>query len=126
MEPITVVIPANYTEAGKILGLFELRKLVEAAVLCIPLLALFLFCLPFAITANIIVSAVVVVPLGGFAIMGIHDYSLLNFIRVERKWRRERKILTFSGEISVEKKLREPLTFKGIYDKMGLGKRRDK
>jgi hypothetical protein len=102
MEPIIVAIPVNYTDAGKILGVFELRKLVEAAVLCIPLLAFLLFSLPFAITTNIILAAIIVVPLGGFSLMGIHDYSLLNFIRVYRKWRNERKILTFDGEIEVE------------------------
>jgi hypothetical protein len=95
MEPITIVIPANYTDAGKILGVFELRKLVEAAVLCVPLLAFLLFSLPFAITTNIIVSAIIIVPLGGFSLMGIHDYSLLNFIRVYWKWRNNKK----KGEI---------------------------
>jgi len=97
MEPIVIIIPANYTEAGKILGLFELRKLLEAAVLCAPILALTLFCLPFALTVNIVISAVLVVPLGGFALMGIHDYSLLNFIRIYRKWRKERSVLTREG-----------------------------
>jgi hypothetical protein len=91
MQPITIIIPANYTDAGKILGVFELRKLIEAAVLCIPLLVLMLFCLPFAITVSIVASALIVVPLGGFAIMGIHDYSLLNFIRVYLKWRKNAK-----------------------------------
>lgn len=98
MEQITIIIPANYTDAGKILGLFELRKLIEAMVLCVPLLVFFLFCLPFAVTTNIVISAIVVVPLGGFAVMGIHDYSLLNFIRVYLKWRRGRKTLFFDSE----------------------------
>ena len=91
MEPITIVIPANYTDAGRILGVFELRKLIEAAVLCVPLLMLLLFSLPFSITTNIIVSALIIVPLGGFALMGVHDYSLLNFVRVYLKWRSRAK-----------------------------------
>lgn len=91
MEPITIVIPANYTDAGRILGVFEIRKLIEAAVLCVPLLALLLFSLPFSLTTNIVVSAIIIVPLGGFSLMGIHDYSLLNFIRVYRKWRKNKK-----------------------------------
>lgn len=95
MEPIIVIIPANYTEAGKILGLFEVRNLIEAAVLCLPLLALLLFCLPFAITVNIVISAIIIVPLGGFALMGIHDYSLLNFVRVYWKWRKNRAVMKF-------------------------------
>jgi hypothetical protein len=90
MEQITIVIPANYTDAGKILGVFELRKLVEAVLLCVPLLAFLLFSLPFAITTNIIVSAIIVVPLGGFSLTGIHDYSLLNFVRVYANWRKKR------------------------------------
>jgi hypothetical protein len=129
MQPITVVIPANYTDAGRILGVFEFRKLIEAAVLCVPLLAFLLFNLPFAITTNIVLAAIVVVPLGGFALMGIHDYSLLNFVRVYWKWRHERKILTFEGEVEVEikkssKKSEKVLTFSEICDRIGFKKRR--
>ena len=133
MEPIIVAIPVNYTDAGKILGVFELRKLVEAAVLCVPLLAFLLFSLPFAITTNIILAAVIVVPRGGFSLMGIHDYSLLNFIRVYRKWRNERKILNFDGEIEVEPENRQEnspkfsnlfLTFSEIRDRINSRKQR--
>lgn len=98
MEPITIIIPANFTEAGKILGLFEIRNLAEAAVLCVPLLLFFLFCLPFAITVNIVVAAVVIVPVGGFTLLGVHDYSLLNFIRVYWKWRKGRTVLNYEEE----------------------------
>jgi hypothetical protein len=111
-QQITVAIPTNYTDAGRILGLFEPRKLLEAAVLCAPLLAFMLCSLPFALTTNIVITALIVVPLGGFALMGIHDYCLLNFLRVYLKWRRERRILTFDGETEVtvsggEKNLRK-------------------
>jgi hypothetical protein len=85
----------NYTEAGKILGIFELRNLIEAVFLCVPLLFFTLFCLPFGITVNIVLTAILVVPAGGFALIGIHDYSLLNFIRVYRKWRKSRARLEF-------------------------------
>ena len=33
-------IPTNFTDAGRIMGLFELRNLVEAVVLTIPVLYL--------------------------------------------------------------------------------------
>ena len=36
MEP-TVFIPTNYTDAGKLLGMFEIRNVIECFVLCIPL-----------------------------------------------------------------------------------------
>ena len=77
------------------MGIFEFRKLVEAVILCVPLLLFFLFCLPFAINVNIIISAVFVVPIGGFAVMGVHDYSLLDFIRIYWKWRKGRRVLNF-------------------------------
>ena len=92
MELVTVIIPVNYTDAGRILGLFEIRNLIEAVVLCVPLLLFLLFCLPFAITTNIVLTAVLVVPIGGFAIIGIHDYSLLQFLRVYWRWRKNKKL----------------------------------
>jgi len=95
MEPNIIIIPVNYTEAGKILGIFELRNLIEAVGLCVPLLFFTLFCLPFAMTVNIVLTAIFVVPVGGFALIGIHDYSLLNFIRVYRKWKKSRARLEF-------------------------------
>ena len=123
MESNTVIIPANYTDAGKILGIFEIRKLVEAMVLCVPLLGFLLFSLPFSITTNIVISAVIVVPVGGFALTGIHDYSLLDFVRVYLKWRKQRKILTFDGEIPVEKEVKKSLTFAEICDRMKFRRR---
>lgn len=98
MEPIIIIIPANYTDAGRILGLFEIRNLIEAVILSVPLLFLTLFCLPFALTVNIVLAAILVVPVGGFALLGIHDYSLINFIRVYRKWRKHRRIVDFKAE----------------------------
>jgi hypothetical protein len=95
MEPTIVYIPVNYTEAGKILGIFELRNLIEAVLLCVPLLFFTLFCLPFGITVNIVLTAILVVPAGGFALIGIHDYSLINFIRVYWKWKKSRTRLEF-------------------------------
>ncbi|MCL2109402.1 MAG: PrgI family protein [Oscillospiraceae bacterium] len=96
MENITIIIPANFTEAGRILGVFELRKLVECVLLSVPLLFFFLFVLPFSVTVNIVLATVIVVPVGGFAIIGIHDYSLLNFLRVYRKWRKSRGVIKIS------------------------------
>ena len=43
-------IPTNFTDAGRVMGLFELRNLVEAVVLTIPVLYLCLAFLPFALS----------------------------------------------------------------------------
>ena len=36
----TYYIPANFTDAGRVMGLFELRNLVEAVILVLPVLYL--------------------------------------------------------------------------------------
>lgn len=48
-------IPSNFTDAGRIMGLFELRNLVEAVILTAPALYLCIAFLPFGLTAKIIV-----------------------------------------------------------------------
>ena len=39
-------IPSNFTDAGRIMGLFELRNLVEAVILTVPALYLCIAFLP--------------------------------------------------------------------------------
>ena len=54
-------IPTNFTDAGRVMGLFELRNLVEAVVLTIPVLYLCIAFLPFALSTKIMVTLVVIV-----------------------------------------------------------------
>ena len=61
-------IPTNFTDAGRVMGLFELRNLVEAVVLTIPVLYLCIAFLPFALSTKIMVTLVVIVPVGGFVL----------------------------------------------------------
>lgn len=88
-------IPTNYTDAGKILGMFETRNVIEAVILGVPLLILILFGSPFGLTATIIGAAVIVIPICGFALIGIHDYSLIIFLRLYLKWRKDRRIISY-------------------------------
>ena len=67
------VIPANFTDAGRLFGIFELRNGIEATALSVPLLMLCLSWLPFSLTTNLIVTMVLVIPVGGFALIGIND-----------------------------------------------------
>lgn len=97
MEPIVILIPTNYTDAGKILGVFPIRNILEAAVLGIPLSLSILLLAPFSLTANIIILAILVVPVCGFALFGIHDYSLFTFLRLFFSWRKSRRIVTYRG-----------------------------
>ena len=93
----TVYIPSNYTDAGKLLGAFALRQVAECAAICLPLAAMVFLLCPLGLTGKIIVCAVLVVPAGGFALFGIQDYSLLTFVRLYRRWRKNRRILIYRG-----------------------------
>jgi len=75
----TVYIPTNYTDAGKLLGAFALRHVAECAAICLPLAAMVFLLCPLGLTGKIIVCAVLVVPAGGFALLGVQDNSLLTF-----------------------------------------------
>ena len=98
MEPQAVNIPANFTDAGKILGLFDIRNMVEALILTIPIAFLFFTFLPFGLTAKIITGAVFIVPIAGFSLIGVQDYSLTVFLRIYLKWRKLRRIVTYKGD----------------------------
>ena len=56
-------IPANFTDAGRVMGMFELRNLVEAVILVLPVLYFCLVLLPLELTAKITVTLIIVVPL---------------------------------------------------------------
>ena len=96
MESI-VYIPRNYTDAGRIFGMFEIRNVIECVLLCFPIIILTFLSSPFGLTATIIICMVFVITIGGFSLIGIHDYSLLTFIRLYIRWRKSRRILVYRG-----------------------------
>ena len=96
----TYYIPANYTDAGRIFGLFEIRNVIEALVLGIPILFVCARFLPFAITTRIIVTLILFVPAVGFAMAGIKGDSLSRYLKAWLGWQRKRRILTYRGEIN--------------------------
>ncbi len=102
----TVYIPTNYTDAGKLLGAFALRHVAECAAICLPLATLVFLLCPLGLTGKIIVCAVLVVPAGGFALLGVQDNSLLTFARLYRRWRKNRRILIYRGSQWVNQKLK--------------------
>ena len=91
-------IPTNFTDAGRVMGLFELRNLVETVILTVPVLYLCIAFL-FAMTKKIIVTLTVVVPLGGFGLIGINDDSMTRWLGSWWRWRRGRRIILFRGEV---------------------------
>lgn len=93
-------IPANYTDAGRVFGFFEMRNCIEAAVLAAPTLllcSLLARLTPFSATVKLILSLCLLVPVCGFALTGLRDDSLARFLAVYIRWRRRRRIALNKG-----------------------------
>lgn len=90
-------IPANFTDAGKILGAFPLRNAVEALLLAAPLFLVILALPYFTILTRLMAALILAVPVGGFALIGIRDESLLQFAATWLRWRRNRSTLVYRG-----------------------------
>lgn len=103
MEP-TVFIPTNYTDAGKLLGLFEIRNVIECFILCVPLALLTVWLSPFGLTGTIILVTVPVIAVGGFALIGVQDLSLFTFLRIYTRYRKSKRILTYRGTQWIKRK----------------------
>ena len=95
-------IPANFTDAGRVLGLFEAAVLAVPAVGLCTLIAHFT---PFSLTVKLIISLCLLVPVCGFALVGIRDESLSRFLITYIRWRKNRRIALNKGEsIKYERK----------------------
>ena len=95
----TYYIPANFTDAGRVLGLFALRNLVEAVILTLPILYLCIVLIPLSMTPKIIITLAIIVPSGGFALIGINDDSLTRWLATWWRWWRNRRCIMFRGEV---------------------------
>ena len=92
-------IPANYTDAGRLFGLFEIRNAIEAVLLGLPVLGFCITGLTLELTQKIMVTLFLLVPIVGFALIGLRDDSLTRYIRTWWTWRRKRRVLTYRGEV---------------------------
>ena len=94
----TYYIPANFTDAGRVMGLFEIRNLIEAVLLTLPILYLCLAFVPLSMTPKIIVTLTVLVPVGGFGLIGVSDDRLTRWLGSWWRWRKGRRLITYRGE----------------------------
>lgn len=101
---VTVYIPTNFIDAGKLLGMFEIRNVIECFILCIPIALLAILLSPFGLTGTIILVTVLVVSIGGFAMIGVQDYSLFTFLRIYNQYKKNKRIITYRGTQWVNKK----------------------
>lgn len=92
-------IPTNFTDAGRVMGLFEIRNLVEAVVLTAPVLYLCIALIRLELTMKIIVTLTVIVPIAGFGLIGISDDSLTRWLAGWWRWRKCRRMIFYRGEV---------------------------
>lgn len=91
-------IPTNFEDSGKIMGLFRIRNVVEAVVLSLPFIYLTFNLISVSLTMKIIVSALFVVPISGFSLMGINDDPLSVFVIGWWQWFRKRRVIEYRGD----------------------------
>ena len=92
-------IPANFEEGGKIMGVFGVRNIIEAGIISLPFIYLVFTFVPLGLTWKIILSATVVIPVGGFPLIGINDDPLSLFVKNWWQWFKNRRIIEYRGEI---------------------------
>ena len=97
----TYYIPTNFTDAGRVMGLFEIRNMIEAILLTLPILYLCIVLLPLALTPKIMVTMTVIVPVGGFGLIGISDDSLTRWLGCWWRWRKNRRLIFYRGECKI-------------------------
>lgn len=93
-------IPSNFTDAGRVFGLFEMRNVIETVLLAVPILYLCIALLPLALMPKIIVTVIVVIMVGGFALTGIRDDSLTRWFKSWWGWRKRRRVMYYRGEVT--------------------------
>lgn len=107
----TYFIPANFTDAGRVFGMFELRNCLEAVILAAPTLGICMLIarhLTVSLTIKLVISLCLLVPVCGFALIGIRDDSLSRFLSAYFRWCRHRQIiLNRGGMIKYEHKRRD-------------------
>ena len=92
-------IPTNFEDSGKLMGIFNMRNVIEAGILSLPFVFLTFKLVPVSLTWKIILSAIFAIPIGGFALIGINDDPLTVFVKNWWRWLRNRKIIEYRGDV---------------------------
>lgn len=93
----TFIIPQNFTDSGKVLGMFRTRNLIEAIVFAgVPGYFIWSVLLPIVgIVPTICVTIFLIVPIFIFCIMGINEDALTIFLQHVLVFLKNRKKMRF-------------------------------
>lgn len=101
------IIPVNFTDAGKLMGAFHIRNAIEAVAMSIPITLLLMRFLPFDFTTRLMITILVCVPIAGFALIGVNDDSLTQFLMSWLSYRKHRRIIIYKGSQFINKTRKE-------------------
>ena len=76
------------------------RNVIETVLLAVPILYLCIALLPLSLMPKIIVTVIVVIMVGGFALTGIRDDSLTRWLKSWWGWRKRRRVMYYRGEVT--------------------------
>jgi|SRR3989339_2195371 len=89
------IIPHNYRDSGKILGIIEKQSLFVAALWLIPVSYLNFYLLPFSVDIKIFIQIIVVMPPTAIILTGLGGDTVLNFLRDVNRFYNNAKIYYF-------------------------------
>ena len=90
----TYIIPHNYTDNGKILGMIEKESLITAAVWFLPM-TLLIMKLPLSVNTRIYLFMFIVVPPTLFALIGIGSETLVDMLKFIFRFMSRSKVYTY-------------------------------
>jgi len=90
----TYIIPHNYTDNGKILGMIEKESLITAAVWFLPM-TLLVMKLPLSVDNRIYLFMFLVVPPTLFALVGIGSETLVDMLKFIFRFTKNSKVYTY-------------------------------
>lgn len=91
----TYIIPHNYTDNGKILGMIEKQSLITAAIWAVPTTYIVFKFLPLAIDYKIFTFMFIVVPPTILALVGIGSETLVDFVKFIFRFMKKSKVYTY-------------------------------
>lgn len=89
------IIPHNYIDNGKFLGLIEMQSIYTAGIICVPLTAINFWLLPVPLSVSIITFIVFIAPITLVSLVGIGQDTLVNFLRFIYKFYRNAKVYKY-------------------------------
>lgn len=96
------IVPDNFIEGGRILnGMFKTRNFIEAIILSLAI-GIPLWIIPYSsITTKITVMISVIGPFFLIGIAGINGDSLIQFLQLLKKWRKNKRVMLYNNKVRI-------------------------